>query len=132
LTVQTQLRDTECLLAALCDMGWSRDQIEVYIEAQPLYGYKGDVREQTAEIVIRRKFIGSYSNDVGFKKNDDGFYEAIISEYDRGSFNSQWTNKLTQRYTVHKTKKEYRKQGKRVLEEALPSGKVRLTVTGWS
>ena len=47
-----------------------------------LYGYQGDRRKETANIVIRRKFVGSASNDLGFQKTDAG-YVAVISEFDR-------------------------------------------------
>src|SRR5581483_12511644 len=39
-----------------------------------LYGYLGDARPETAEIVLRRFHIGRGSNDVGFKLGADGTY----------------------------------------------------------
>ena len=50
--------------------------------AVSLYGYQGDKRAETAQIVVRRKFIGSASNDLGFQKTDNG-YVPVISEYDQ-------------------------------------------------
>ena len=69
----------ECLLQALAECGYGTVEEG---EALSLYGYRGDQRPETAQIVIRRKFIGAASNDLGFQKTDAG-YVAVISEYDR-------------------------------------------------
>jgi hypothetical protein len=39
--------------------------MEVHDEAVPLYGYQGDVRAQTAHIVIRRQHVGTAANGDG-------------------------------------------------------------------
>lgn len=67
------------LLAALADLGYS--DVEQG-EGLSLYGYQGDVRKERAEIVVRRRFIGSASNDLGFARTAEG-YMPIISEYDQ-------------------------------------------------
>lgn len=67
------------LLAALADLGYAEVERG---EALPLYGYQGDVRKERAEIVVRRRFIGSASNDLGFARTAEGF-TPIISEYDQ-------------------------------------------------
>ncbi len=67
------------LLAALADLGY-RDVEQG--EGLSLYGYQGDVRKERAEIVVRRGFISSASNDLGFTRNGEGF-TPIISEYDQ-------------------------------------------------
>lgn len=69
----------ELLLAALADLGYS--DVEQG-EGLHLYGYRGDVRAERAEIVVRRRFIGSSSNDLGFARSGEG-YTPIISEYDQ-------------------------------------------------
>ena len=72
-------KDRECLLNALKESGYS--EVEEG-ESLWLYGYQGDRRPETAQIVVRRKFIGSASNDLGFQKTDAG-YVPVISEYDQ-------------------------------------------------
>lgn len=67
------------LLAALADLGYS--DVEQG-EGLHLYGYLGDVRAERAEIVVRRRSIGSSSNDLGFARSGEG-YTPIISEYDQ-------------------------------------------------
>ena len=69
----------ELLIAALQRLGYS-----VFEEGDrlPLYGYRGDVRPETAELVIRRRYVGPSSNDIGFAKTERG-YVPILSEYDQ-------------------------------------------------
>lgn len=76
---EAAFKDRECLLAALAECGYA--EVEEG-ESLSLYGYQGDRRKETANIVIRRKFVGSASNDLGFQKTDAG-YIVIISEFDR-------------------------------------------------
>ncbi len=47
-----------------------------------LVGYRGDTRQQTADIVVRRRYVGGSSNDLGFKRLENGKYQIIVSQYD--------------------------------------------------
>ncbi len=72
-------KDRQCLLNALAECGYAETEEG---EALSLYGYRGDRREETAQIVVRRKYIGAASNDLGFQKTDAG-YVPVISEFDQ-------------------------------------------------
>lgn len=72
-------KDRRLLLAALADLGYG--EVEEG-EALPLYGYQGDRRPETAELVVRRRCLGSASNDLGFARTPQG-YVPVISEYDQ-------------------------------------------------
>ena len=72
-------RDRRLLLGALADLGYG--DVEEG-EALTLYGYQGDARSETAELVVRRRHLGSASNDLGFKRTAAG-YVPMISEYDQ-------------------------------------------------
>ncbi len=76
---ETAFKDRECLLNALSECGYAKVEEG---EAISLYGYQGDRRKEMANIVVRRKFIGSASNDLGFQKTENG-YVPVISEFDR-------------------------------------------------
>ena len=67
------------LIAALGDLGYT--EIERG-EELPLFGYRGDMRAERAHLVVRRKHIGTASNDLGFARTSQG-YTPIISEYDQ-------------------------------------------------
>ena len=72
-------KDRGLLLAALADLGYS--QVEEG-EALSLFGYQGDRRPETAEIVVRRHHLDSASNDLGFAHTQAG-YVPLVSEYDQ-------------------------------------------------
>jgi hypothetical protein len=97
--VGVQIGNADALVKALADMGFNN--VEVHGTPQHLYGYQGDVRPETAEVIIRRQNIGVGSNDIGFKRQEDGRFQAIISEYDRANYSPEWLNRLTQRYDYY-------------------------------
>jgi len=72
-------KERRLLLGALSDIGYA--QVEEG-DALPLYGYQGDRRPETAELVIRRQHLGAASHDVGFKRTGD-CYVPIVSEFDQ-------------------------------------------------
>jgi len=72
-------KDRRLLLAALADLGYT---VVEEGEALPLCSYQGDRRPETADIVIRRQYVGAASNDVGFARTDQG-YVPVVSEYDQ-------------------------------------------------
>jgi hypothetical protein len=74
-------KDRALLIGALSDLGYGEVDEG---DALPLYGYRGDERPETAEIVVRRNQLGSLSNDLGFVRTEDG-YAPVISEYDQGA-----------------------------------------------
>jgi hypothetical protein len=81
-TLYTELCvDEPTLLAALAELGFGADALERGGDL-PLYGYAGDRRPETADIVIRRRHLLPASNDLGFRRTADGLVP-IISEYDR-------------------------------------------------
>jgi len=87
------------------------EHVECSAEPQALYGYEGRERPEKAEVIIRRQHVGPASNDIGFAKNPDGTYRAIISEYDRGRHGDTWLGKLKQEYSISKTMAAGRRRG---------------------
>jgi len=81
--IECEIVDKDCLLEALSLLGFSPD---VFTEPEKLKGYRGDQRNETANIVISRdqvnKFTGA-SNDIGFLWNEsENKYDFIVSDYD--------------------------------------------------
>ena len=130
--IQTQIRDVNALVKALEDIGF-QDKLEIHETAQGLYGFQGDLRPETAEVIIRRQYLGAASNDIGFKKQEDGTYEAVISSYDRAyKYTQQWVNELTQRYGYHVLMATAPAQGFTIEEEeTLEDGTIRVVVARW-
>jgi hypothetical protein len=89
-------KDRRLLLAALAELGYPEVEEE---EALPLYGYRGDQRPETAEIIVRRQHVGPLSNDIGFTRTSDG-YVPVLSEYDqRAVHGGQFLVKLRTAYS---------------------------------
>ncbi len=125
--VKTVIKDRDWLATALRQMGFP--EVEVHDQAQHLYGYQGDRREQTAEVIVRRQYVGRASNDLGFKENHEGAYDAIISEYDRRQYDDQWLGQLNQRYAHLAVKQQVLEQGLIIEEErVLENGEIEILV----
>ncbi len=125
--LRTRIIDADGLMKALADVGFR--EVEAHETAQHLYGYQGDVRPQTAEVIIRRKYVGPASNDIGFKRQADGTFEAVVSGYDRRKYSQAWLDRLTQRYAYHATCAKLADQGfSLVSEEKQVDGRIHLVL----
>jgi hypothetical protein len=125
--IKTKIRDRASLIKALEKLGF-KDKIESYESAQHLYGYHGDKREQIAHIILRRKYVGSASNDIGFEQLPDGSFIAHISEYDHGRYGEAWQKKLFEFYGVEKAKTEFDNLGLSYVEDVEENDHPRLRV----
>ena len=131
-SIKTKFKDEASLVAALMETGeWTREQIEVHSEAQNLFGYHGDKRKDTAHVIIRRKHVGSASNDIGFRKTESGEFEAIISKYDRSKHNNKWLGQLKGNYAFYVLERQQKARGRTLMRERLPGGKQRITIGGY-
>jgi hypothetical protein len=117
--LRTVLSDERHLLDALSELGYSP---EISRDGLSLYGYLGDERPEKANIVIRRRQLNSASNDIGFARDANGVYRALISEYDRSiGFDDAWLGRVAQTYKERQTMavakaKGYRFLGRQVVE----------------
>jgi len=89
-----------------------------------LIGYHSDTRPEVANIVIRRSEIGSASNDIGFAKNADGTYTAIISDYDSHQHNGKWMTAVKASYATKRFEKSAQEQGLKFLSREKVNGKM--------
>lgn len=106
---QTQITDRDILKKCLEEKGYKN--VEVHDTPQNLVGYHGDKRQQKAEVIVRRSEIGGSSNDIGFAKQTDGTFAAVISDYDKHKHNATWMADLKKRYAEHKIQKIAKQQG---------------------
>jgi len=118
-TLPTPMIETRHLVGALADLGFS--EVEVHEEAVPLVGYEGWERNNSAHVVIRRKYVGRASNDLGFLRTPTGF-RLIVSEYDRPRFGEEWLKRLRERYAAREAEEAERirrsNEARRRAEEA--------------
>lgn len=132
-TIKTLFKDKTALLTALMETGkWRLSQIEIHTESQHLFGYTGDQRKEKAHIIIRKRHVGSASNDIGFVKTADETYEAIISEYDSNKYGVKWVGQLKANYAFHKLKLDQEERGRTVTRERCPgTNRQRIEITGY-
>lgn len=83
-TLECDIVDLECLLEALKLLNLSP---EIFEKAENLKGYQNDIRNEKADIIIRKEKINIFtgaSNDIGFNWNEKNQkYDMIISDYDK-------------------------------------------------
>lgn len=115
-------------MQALEELGF-KNKVEVSDTATNLFGYQGDQRADTAEVILRRKHVGGSSNDIGFKLQEDGTFGAIISQYDSSRYNSGWLDKLAQKYAYLKVKKDLDANGFTINSEVDANGEITLQVS---
>jgi hypothetical protein len=125
-TVELKISDQECLSKALTELGFVHEIHEI---PQNLYGYTGDKRSQKANVIIRKKHIGSASNDIGFFKEANGNYTLLISEYDK-AVDKKIQNKLNQIYSKYIIKKQAESMGYTISEQTYDAqGRLKIKVS---
>lgn len=113
-------------------MGFALEEIEVNTKPAHLYGYHGDMRNDTAEIIIRRQFVnsrlsGGSSNDIGFARQADGTYAGVISQYDSNFANTAWLGRLSAAYARKAIVQKAQTQGLRFVGAVKqPNGKTQM------
>jgi Protein of unknown function (DUF1257) len=124
--MRTALRDADLLAAALREVGCA--SVEVHGSAQKMRGWAGQTRK--AEVIVRRADVaGGASADIGFARQPDGTFEAILDSMDRHRFGTQWLPRLNQAYGHAAALKYARDQGYEVVtDEAERDGTRRLTL----
>jgi hypothetical protein len=108
--------DKEILCQALTKLGL---QYEEHEKATALMGWGNDLREQTAEIVVRKNEINKkytkLSNDIGFKwDKTNQRYDIVCSDYDR---NMKMDERIKQAYAATALEKEMKRRGFKIENE---------------
>lgn len=112
----------EAELVAALEEQFGKGHVEIHPEGSALFGYQGDNRSKLpvgssnyappCHLIIRKQHVGGASNDVGYRKNEDGTYSAYISQYDQSSnFNMAKQDKVAVKYTELVTEKQLKAKG---------------------
>lgn len=127
--VDLKIKSASALLAALAELGFPKERVEVHETPQHLVGYQGDRRADLAHIIIRRRYVGASSNDIGFRREENGEYTAIISDFDRGSrYGVPWQKRLSGLVAAHAAIQLAQSRGQRVQRTLDSRGRIRLAI----
>lgn len=128
-TIATEFKSEPALRQALEDAcAKFAIKYEHHAEAAYLYGFQGDRRPEQANYIVRRGYVGGAANDLGFARQADGSFAAIISEFDSGHAGQVKLDYITQRYAYHQVVGEAEAQGYTVYEQYLPDGSIELAL----
>jgi len=106
---ETIMCEERFLVEGLSNMGYT---VEVSTEGAVLVGYQGDERPEKAHVIVRRAYLDSASNDIGFARGTDGRFRALLSEYDRNiGFGAQWLGTVQQHYKESQTLDDAKSKG---------------------
>lgn len=131
--VECLQKQESCFIQALEEI-FGKGSVEISETGAGLYGYHGDLRTELAttnpnyappcHLIIRRKNIGSASNDIGFRRNINGTYDAYVSDYDKSqTYNTAKQNKMMQHYSSNVTIKQLKTQGYQV-KKSITNGNI--------
>lgn len=79
--VKVAVTSADMVAKALGRLGFKR--VETHDVPVPLYGYRGDQREQKAHVVVRAANVWGSANDIGFERLPDGTWVSHVSAFDR-------------------------------------------------
>lgn len=131
--LKTSIRSREALILALeeeCPR-W-KGHIEVHEKPQAMYGYDDELRPTKAEVIIRRNYVGSAANDLGFALQPDGSWSAIISEYDtRQGYNRDWLQSIGRRTAGHEILRQNQVAGRRCERQWIQGTKKQVITVVW-
>ena len=140
LEVSFQQSEEASLIASL-EALFGAGSVEVHEEPTGLFGYEGNDRSllpetdpnhaPKAHLVVRRSHLGPACNDLGFRRTEEGGYEALVSHYDRlVVFRPERQGLLVQNYALTVAERRLRMQGYQVRRET-KDGIVQIIATKW-
>lgn len=140
--VDFQSKNESCLVEALEEI-YGKGNVEQSSDGIALIGYTGDNRSRLptnnpnyapkCNIVVRRKFVGGASNDIGYYRTEDGKYKLCVSDYDsHGHFGKKKQALVKQHYTASITKKQLKAQGYTVNMSKNKDGTLKVTASKFS
>jgi len=126
LKVAIQFKDETTFREALRDVCKARGIQFEQGQNLTLVGYLNDLRPETAEYVILRRYVGTSANDLGFARQADGSLGVVISEFDSRNTGAEIVAQVRQRYARLQVEKQARARGMRVEEVKEAGGAIRL------
>lgn len=104
---------------------------EYHAVPQMVLGIGNKPRPEQANFIIRQKYVGSSSNDMGWCWNEEKqAYDLIISDWDSTKYGMRFANKLKPIYTKHDLLRRCKAKGLMLQSSVEKDGKLLVTMTG--
>ena len=109
---QTLMNDQDCLVESLGSLGRKTVLAKDQVNGDPLFGYEGAQRPERAQVILPRKTLSGASNDIGFRREENGNFTAVVSQYDSQiGYGKAWLAKVNATYLEKKGIKDLTAQG---------------------
>ena len=140
--IETEYKqDSEKELVEALETVFGKGNVEVHEKGAALMGYQGDNRSlysksspdyaPPCEIVIRKEYVGSASNDIGFKRTSDGKFVAYVSDFDKGHhFGKAKQGLVSQEYGMRVAEKTLKSNGWKTIRVNEKDGSTTIKTTG--
>lgn len=125
--IQTEIDDPTILAQTLQEVGERLEfQFEDHRHAPAqVKGYMGDLRQQTAHFIVRKRFVTASSNDLGWQQQPDGKFTLLISDYDAHTQRAlEIAEEVAYHYTVVKAERAARLEGYTIKRQCATNGQV--------
>lgn len=138
--VEYEQKNEKELIEAL-EKQFGKGHVEVHPKGGALIGWHGDDRSKLShkdpnyappcELIIRRKYVGGSSNDVGFKRTENGKYIAYISDFDKGTnVNLDKQSSIAMEYGMRVAERQLKAEGWNTTRINEKDGSVTVQTTG--
>ncbi len=122
--IETEFKDETLFVKALQAAGVPFEHSAG--QGERLIGYMGDLRDERANYIVRRRHIGLGSNDLGYRV-EGGRITAIVSEFDTMCRETtQIRNRVKQEYARAFVQREATRRGYRVEERRDQAGNIQI------
>lgn len=130
--VETQLKDQDCLVKALEDLGFI---VEVHETPQPLRTWQRSQSGTMANVIVRSgegTKLGRWVNDLGFLKEGTG-KEAKFQGIYSGENQARLESQIFTQYNIHGIQKMAKKHRWKVEipKDHVPGQEVTVQITSW-
>ncbi len=133
-TVKTQVKDPECLVLALLELGFTRDKIHVSEKPVMLRTYTGSNSQNKAHVILKREDMGESCSDIGWLVDPAGEASEFFGDQycnrklkELGLNVQSFSNKVAQEYAAAKIIKKA-KANRQAYKKVNENGRIKVLV----
>jgi hypothetical protein len=127
--IKASFKDAECLVNALVQLGFLKDQVKVNKTPVALRDYTGQTTQNKAHVVVPREAMGNRCSDIGWQIGEkasgyvDAYNNSAVSQH---GGQDAFLSKVAQEYAVATISKSAKAKGKVAHRVSTPDGRVKV------